>query len=275
MASDLTTLAKLRTYLGTASLAWSDTQLTNAVNAANYAIEQYCDTVFAAANYAEWIDGTNQEYLVLEHVPLIRVNRVATDYQDCLGITNTSAGLISAHVSVAGGSINLVVVGGANEGSDQLTLSTYTTMALLKTAIEALSKGWSCTIQNEEQPKSLRPVSYDAITTSGEYVYLQGADDGIDFTISESSTGILWRGHGWPCGTRSVYADYRAGYETIPAPLETAANSVAADIVRSARRDGALQSETLGDYSWTRAAAWNVLDAHKASLGMFRKVAWR
>jgi len=56
-----------------------------------------------------------------------------------------------------------------------------------------------------------------------------------------------------PDAVKSVLVEYTAGYATVPDDIEQACIEIAAMMYRDRRRDAGLASESLGDYSYTRA----------------------
>jgi hypothetical protein len=274
MASEITTVEKLDTYLG--ANTYSAGQKTAAVAAANDAIERYIGMTVAATDHADWVDGNGSQYLTLDNAPLIYVRRVCKGSQVALEISNTSGDFEFATVAVTDDTMTLTVVGGANAGTETLTLSDYDTMALLRTAILALSKGWAVEIEEEEQPKSIRPLAYGPVTSSTDSMAIEAAYDNDSATIEDKEEGTL--AGSFAAGHMNIYVDYRAGYETMPEALVDIANKVTASMLQRAKRDMALSSEKLGDYSWTAAGGdvkgrpVSVLDFVKGELARFRRI---
>jgi hypothetical protein len=277
--SSLTTVANLDTYLG--SNAYSSGQKTAAVNAANDAIEKYCGYTIAATNHSQWLDSAGGRYVFLDHIPLIYVRRMALSSQSVISISNTSSDAELATVAITPETLEastsptmvLTVVGGTNAGTETLTLTSYSTMAALETAIEALGKGWAVTVNEEEQPKALRPLATTALNSTSAQVDLYAPFDADTCTVDDPGQATLSRACGWPTGNARVYVDYRAGYETIPSALTEIANAVASDMLSRAKRDPQLQSEKLGEYSWTaKASVSSTIQPYKGELQRFRKV---
>lgn len=271
MASDLTTTDLFAAFMGGSTAPYTAGQVSSAVAAANDMIERRCDQTFASTSYALWVDGPGDEYLSLEHVPVIRINRVCNSFQNGIRISNTSSDMTAAVVSINDGEMNLQVFGGANESSSQITLSSYATLALLAAAIVALGDGWAATVEQEEQPKALRPVQI-FLRNSDDSSILEIPDDATECVLQDRRTGLLHRAGGWSSGAQTVYVDYTAGYATIPAALTNVANKVAADILARGKRDGGLQSESLGKYAWTARTGRGqsgILDAYTSELSPF------
>jgi len=74
-----------------------------------------------------------------------------------------------------------------------------------------------------------------------------------DAQIYRANAGMIYRPNGWPSGVNNIFVTWLAGYDTIPSALSLIAKQAIGDVWRRSTRDGGLQSERLGDYSWTAA----------------------
>jgi len=83
--TDLTTLTKVKTYLGISD-SDSDTLLGTLIDAASKAIKNYCHDNFDSTEYTEYHDGPRTEDLVLKHRPIISITDIwddpDRDYED-------------------------------------------------------------------------------------------------------------------------------------------------------------------------------------------------
>lgn len=78
----LTTLAKVKQYLGIATDDTSDDDLlTRLINAASMAIEVYCSRTFLSAAYTETRDGTGTRKMTMRNFPVTAVASVFVDGQ--------------------------------------------------------------------------------------------------------------------------------------------------------------------------------------------------
>lgn len=268
----LTTLAKVQALPGAVS-TWEAADITIAINAATAMIEHYCDRVFDSTARKTWLDGPGSKYFRLLEYPLITLRRVAIDTEWALKINNTSADAVFFEITVAEGSLNLTVTNGANAGTSILTLSSYSTMALLETAIEALNKGWSVTVESEGDPASIRPV-YDGTDSTSGYLYLSHPYDYCTGYIPDARQGLLYRPAGWPSGAGRIYVDYTAGYATIPADLEMVANQLTCDLLRVGAADTRLTALKVGNvaYTYSQSAA-SLIENYKVALMPYKRVA--
>ena len=70
-----------------------------------------------------------------------------------------------------------------------------------------------------------------------------------------------------PSAVKSVLVEYTAGYATVPDDLQQACIDVSKMLFLDRRRDTGMQSENLGDYSYSRASR-SEIDALMASMLM-------
>ncbi len=97
----------------------------------------------------------------------------------------------------------------------------------------------------------------------------------------ESNRGVLLHlGGGWPVGVQNIKVAYTAGYSAIPQDVINAVHVLAAEVYTQAGKGGKLQSETLGQYSYSLAIG-NALDGSdaelataRAALAAYREIRW-
>jgi len=133
----------------------------------------------------------------------------------------------------------------------------------------------------------------DAFPASSELV--EGTDFVLrkdDATATEVSTsGILYHtGKGWPrpstrlqgqltsapgLGMGNIKVVYVAGWATVPADIQFAANKLVTSMIQSMDSGGRLESENIEDYSYSLAGAEDegkFLDSVKGSLARYKRV---
>ncbi len=252
----LITDADLTTYLGTGASAYSPAQITAIVLWADAAVKKYCERDIEATDYRQWL-RCNSGRLLLPQYPIIELYRATGQAEDVATLTNsaTDAGNLSA--ALANGHLDLRVIGGAMDGTHLLTLATYTSMTLLIAAVNALTAphGWlmvpmgGVSNAGARDPRDLKPFSSGLL--SGSPIYLAAPYSASDnLTEIDYEAGIVKGGwQGW------VFADYSAGYSTIPADLIGACAGIAADALRIASTGTTMQEERIGDYSYKLGSA--------------------
>lgn len=238
--------------------------LTALINRATDFIERYCGRRFLSRSYdrAQYI-GNGREKLVIRDFPLSRVFRVSEGRTNTFYVTNTSAVSFAA-VEISATTLYLNADGTVTE----LTLSPYTTIADVVTAINAVS-GWTAT-QIAGGTRKATYTSSDGSTAVSELLpmpaqrckspnvaYVEMPDTDLDdYSIvgggadEDRDSGMLYRVGGWING-ETYYIDYVAGYSTVPAALGEACLMLVKYAKEKASRDSGVSSESLGDYSYS------------------------
>jgi len=267
------TATELEQYLGaTLSGNYTDGQLATAAAVASSAVERYCDRTFEATDYRKWMDGSGTDSLWLEHYPIIKIMQVSCDWEYVGYLSNSSSDSNGISASMAeDGKLWLTVAGGTNAGSSSLTLSSYSTLAALATAVAALSKGWTLTVSEESDPQAMRPFSTSAVYTGS--IYISGPGAWAD-CVPDGDSGRLVSSC-WRRGTKNVYVHYRAGYEAVPEDVQAAACGIARDYLMTHDADGSVTSERLGDYQYQRAAATGIADTYSRLLAPYVRRGYR
>ena len=267
--SALTDLASVKAIPNFPLTKYLDAQIQTACDWAATEIESWCDRHFAAADYRLWMDGPSSQYLRLPEYPIISITRIATGTAQAIRLSNAAAGAEWLAASALEGTLALTIVGGALAGTQSLTLATYATMALLEVAIEALPGNWSAVVENEDDPRSIRPMHGSGEPTG--YFYLYSPSDAIESYIPDVRSGMVELPSGWAHGPGAVFVHFRAGYEAIPSDLHRAATMLAYDLLRASQREQALTSEKLGGYSYSLAAG-GLLDPYKSLLRHYKRL---
>ena len=262
----LTSLANLKQWLGITT-STDDSVLEAAIDRATSRIESYLERNIRSRSYAEWRSGANVDTIRLYQWPVTQVTNVFSGAYASLVVTSTDPTDIRASIAInqEGPSPAAVLTRTTSAGVTTVTtlaFSTYPTTAALGTAIGSTA-GFSCSLGKNMRSAQLRPrAGADAILAT---VTLYGADIPSEYTY-DYHTGRLAIDRSWfaywpldkgvmPSPMKSVLIEYTAGYSTVPEDVEQACIEVASMLYRDRRRDGNLTSESLGDYSYTRAAA--------------------
>lgn len=266
----ITTSALVNTYLGTNSYAAA--QITAAVNAANTGIESYCNRRFARATHREWLYLNGVSELCLTQYPLCRLKRLSNGTKNAVRLEFANTSAVSAQASVADGKLYLssIVTGSAVAGYAEFTLSDYVSMAALKTAIDAntdLDSGWTITVENEDRPEAIRPMSTDDLYNNG-CTWLEAPDCSIPQAGMDIPSGLLtFTGNVWGW----VYVEYEAGYDTIPDDLAQIATEYAVAILANKDSQGAVSSLKLADAAYTFRDASQLLTQFGDRLDAYRR----
>ena len=262
----LTSTANFKTYAGITS-ADDDALIAALITRATSAIEAYCDRVLGSDTYRERLNGNGERMIFLRQYPVTAITLLATSVQDVLQISNSSADAYNAHVSVIANdtdpsiseTMTLVINGGTNDGTDNLTLADYTVTELAAAIID-LVKGWAATVVTGGAWESIELLPAFGIGCfGGNYAYPQTPDEiGTDYVIKgmtqspfSGNNGELHLPSGFTRGNSNVVVRYTAGYSTTPADLEQITIDLVNTYYLSRTTDASMKSERLGDHSKT------------------------
>jgi len=254
----LTTYANLISYADIAE-GTDETLLTALINRATSAIQKYCDRTFISASYCEFHDGDGTTDILVDEYPIISVEMLAVGRIDAVALKNTSADAYNAYVQVDSTDMKLIVSGGTNAGTSTLTLGDYSTLNALITAITALDKGWSASLQTSIYsnwgPSELYPIDGAGClsnSTVGQsniaYLQIPNAPE-YNYRV-QKETGIITRNLSFPKGIQNIMVKYAAGYETTPADLEQICIDLVLNWYYARKREKGLLKERIGDYSY-------------------------
>jgi len=259
----LTSLAEVKRYLRLTSATY-DTVLTEMINAVTNRIEREAGRQFKARDYREWVNGDHQVRVVLRQHPVISVDRVAHGQINVLSATYSGTG-IRAHAQATETAIVLKSISTTGvTTTSTLTYATYPTTSQMADAISAVA-GWTGANILDCLTADLYPLGgQDA---KGRTVFFTAPDvDTEDYWVDRANGIISWTGHPDtyhypfdsrvlmpPRGFQNLLIQYRAGYETIPDDLNMLCRELVAQCWQTSKTNGAIQSESLGDYSYTLA----------------------
>lgn len=280
----LTSLANLKAWLGITALT-DDAVLEQAIDRATSRIESYLERFIRERSYAEWRSGANVSTIRLWNWPVTQITNVFSGAYASLVITREDATDIRASVAVNQevSSPNVTLTRTTAAGVTTVTtlaLSAYPTTALLGAAIDATA-GFNCSVGKNMRSIQLRPrAGADTVLMT---VTLYGADIPSEYTY-DFFTGKLAIDRSWfaywpldkgvmPSPMKSVLIEYTAGYSTVPEDVEQACIEVASMLYRDRRRDGNLNSESLGDYSYSRASSQEMRDRLDVLLERWKDIA--
>jgi hypothetical protein len=247
----LTSTANFKSYAGVTGTD-DDTLIGHLINRATSAIEKYCDRTLRSTSYREQYDGNGDYELLLNEYPITAVEFLATGRRDMLRVTNTSSDAFNARVTVDVTNMTLYIDGGTNDGNDELTLASYT-LTTLVTAINALGKSWSATLQSSDygvwNADEILPVM--GLECLDSYAYVQIPDEPQSDYQIYANQGVIYCPSGFPSGHNNITIRYTAGHSTTPADLEQICIDLVNTYYRSRETDSTVKSEKLGDHTIT------------------------
>ena len=233
-----------------------DELITELINRATFIIEQVCGRKMMSRSYAEWYSGDGGNEIILKNYPVTAVARVAIGEVSAMSIRNTSTDAMYATASVSTTGITLVIVGGANAGTDTVTFAAAATVATMVTAIVALGKGWessaASSLYNGYPSSELFVRGAQSCLSSWSYHYMPSDPvNGYKIDLVEGVVGLpSTLSVGWP----NVYIQYTAGYATIPDDIENACLETVAYLYGLAGEDPSLAEVESDNWKFKRQA---------------------
>jgi hypothetical protein len=244
-------------------------------NAVESWIMHYCDRNFFKQSYRERYDGDGTNVLVLRQYPITAIKRLSLWPAYVIRIANilhetiASVACIPNAVTPTAGKVVL----SKDDVDVELKFSDYATFGLLVAAINAVGNGWqaylvSDTFYNYKCTELIERMGLYCL--EGNWVYLQMPYQRgeLDFdTDSERGIIHLFRyglAHdddlgipqreliGFPRGTRNIFIDYTAGFDTIPDDLKLAIKIIVKYILQKKEEESwGTSSQSVGEVSFS------------------------
>jgi len=217
-------------------------------------IERFCNRKLKTRSYSrESYWGNGRQMITLDQYPVTAVSRVSYGRTNAFSIKNTTA-TNNATAEITASILSLVADGAA---ATTFTLSSYAIINLLLAAIN-LTAGWSATLLDSSLGTRkatdllIRPAMY---CLSPAVAYGEIPDDELtEYMLinpsEDRNAGILQCPSAFTAGIE-FWISYTAGYTPIPYALEAACLELVKYKYNQSKKDGALRSESLGDYSYT------------------------
>ncbi len=248
MANLITRARALYNLNNLATTSAENTTLDALIAAVSAAIERWCRRTFASAAYDEVYDGSEQSELILQHFPVLFVERVACLPTPVLRVQNGAASVQRATVQVTATGLNLTRVASGVAATDTITFVGNATLTDLAAAIAALGNGWSASVAADQF----------ANRASADLRALQGAfaakDSAAELAIHlqeltsfeiDAARGFLVRAARWSGPPRGWRVIYTAGYASVPEDIQEACAQWVAMLFWQTKRDPGLAQETV------------------------------
>ncbi len=287
----LTTLAGLKAHLGI-TVDTYDTILEQYIDHATAKIERWIGRQIKVRNYFEWYGGNNVRSVRVKQYPINNVVGVYTGLAAGMTISSTTASDVRLTVSVNTDPLGTVANGVLAPGvtltrttsagtpsTNTLEFSSYPTTTLLATAISTYA-GFSATATTAMRCAQLHPraggdvkqssVVLTGVNVSSEFVY----DSYLGIVTIRQDAFPTMRSYSarFPSGLQSTLIEYYAGYTTVPDDIHQACLVIAGTMYLSRKSDTSLQSESLGDYSYSMASADSSRALMEDMLGSWKEI---
>lgn len=245
---------------------FSSDQTTDAAAAASAGIEQHVDKTFDQTEYREWLSGDGSSFLEPHVYPLTSIYRVSP-YRDIVAsLWYSGAVRDNATAGISSGKLVLVDPNTVTE----LTLSSYTTMALLAAAVAGVN-GWTMEVTLEGSPRELRPITGQfCLAPTRAYVELPVESVA---TTNYGSIAIRRLNGAFQRGEQNIFAHYKGGYSSVkPAPLTDLACRIARDILLAKEVDGNLAGESGPGYTKSHLSDKDIVKRYTSELTQWRRI---
>ena len=287
----LSTLAQLKSHLGiTAST--DNTILEGYIDHATAKIERWIGRQILVRNYSEWYGGNDVRSVRVKQYPINNVIGVYTGLAAALTIASTVSSDIRLTVSINTEPLGTVASGALAPGVtltrttsagttsiSTLTFATYPDTTSLVAAINAIT-GYSATVTTAMRCAQLHPrasgdikmatVVLTGVNVSSEFVY--DSYLGIVTIRQDAFPTMAQHNARFPSGLQSTLIEYSAGYTTVPDDIHQACMVIAGTAYLSRKSDTSLQSESLGDYSYSMASADSSRAMMEDMLGSWKEI---
>lgn len=252
---------RLRQFQSLANL--NDVTLTHLAEGACGAVENFCGRTFALTSHDELYQGTNSRSLFLNNYPVTSIKSVRSGRQIAVQIQNNTANIQAAQVQTTATALILKIINGGTETPVTLTYADHPTLGSLTTAINGIGNGWYASLNGQfatwaSADLAAYPTTQNArqnvASLSPHYWYLSNYE--LNPKTGELTMPGCWCGSGlWP-----YRITYEAGFDPVPEELLQATAELAASTHKAGKADPNLVSESLGGYSYTRAATKSIAD---------------
>ena len=286
----LTSLAGLKAHLGI-TVSTYDTILEQYIDHASAKIERWIGRQIKLRNYSEWYGGNDVRSVRVKQYPINNVVGVYTGLAAGMTITSTVSSDVRLTVSINTDPLGTVANGvlapcavltrtttAGTTTTDTLLFSTYPTTTSLVAAINAIT-GFSATVTTAMRCAQLHPRAGGDVKQSA--VVLTGVDVSSEFvydsylgivTIRQDAFPMASHNARYPSALQSTLIEYSAGYTTVPDDIHQACLVIAGTMYLSRKSDTSLQSESLGDYSYSMASADSSRAMMEDMLGSWKEI---
>jgi hypothetical protein len=237
-----------------AASAWVDKYTNRVLSIQNIPLYDGTTGAFNSNNYDELLNGTGENTIFVNAVPLISITRISTIVQPALFVRNNDQNTGSrALVAVTTTGVTLTYIANAVTVTNNLAFATYTTINTLVAAINAVGNNWTAGVMGgfgTWSSSDLRPTqgAFGARITTA-YIWIENYDYGQ--FVPNMWTGEIYSWQGFPRSHNNIRIQYVAGYATIPDDLQQAIAEIVVATYLQVGINPNLRSESLGGYSYT------------------------
>lgn len=237
----------------------SDLQvMADIVTSCSALVEKWCARTFAVTAYDELIDGTGHPNIFTTNYPVTQIDRLMFNPTQVITIGNNKSTVTRASFRLDSTNLYLESVDSGTQTNHTIARSSCPMLSDLATAINAFSsEGWSSTALGIYGTWRLADLwspqgGYDVRWVG--YGYLWHHTFGVPAAMQNAALGEIVSSFGFQRGYQNYRCIYRAGFDVIPYEIQQATAELAAAVYLNREVNPNLQSETLGNYSYTNIA---------------------
>jgi len=280
----LTSLANLKSWIGINDHG-DDLQLEGAIDRASSIVESYLDRKILSRTYHEWIDAFSQRTIAVQHHPITDIKTISFGTAEAIYLTLDNADDVLATVENDGANLKFNRVNASGVASSaSLAFSTYPTTSQLVAQINSAVTGFTSTLTKNAYSYTLHRFGGRGMVEAN--MNLTHARDNISEYRVEFDTGRVhllsdrfpnYRAddrltHRFPGTFQGLFIEYTAGFSAVPADVEQVAIEIAAELYRLRLEDTSKNSESLGDYSYSRVSSDEKQNMTLSKLLMYRNL---
>ena len=271
------TLGDARLFLGKGDTDTGDDQIIDMLiqHASEMVAKELGTACVVSRTWKEYYDGHGGMNLWLNSYPVSGVDFVSVGRDDGLSISYTGDDASYATAEVTSTQLKLRKRVSGTLTASTFTLADYATLSALETAVELVS-GWTVIVNTDYTtyaPASLVPVP--AKDVKDVTATLEVPDEGETDCELASEWGRLYNPYCWPRGHNNIYVEYTAGYPRadLPQPIRSACLELVKMMYDLRSKDGAVASETIGEYSYKLAGSVDLTNSTLVAekLGPYRR----
>lgn len=223
-----------------------DTLLTQHINQATEIFESITERKIAAREYVELYRAAGRQ-IVLNHFPIIYVKRLGWSSDDAFTIEYTGSG-VTAYGRIGDSKLVISVVDASGDETDYtFSLDTYKLISTLKTAVEAAGIDVTFTQHENIQSKYLfDTVAVDIKEGARTFSYAELDEEEYKFYKDRGIIGL-----NNSCDIDNVIVEYKAGYETIPQDVKSAAINMVKNMYSLRGGSNNIKSVSLDGYGYS------------------------
>lgn len=223
-----------------------DDLLTQHINQATEIFETQVGRKIVAREYIE-LYRANSSFVVLNNYPVIYVKRLGWSSDDAFSLKYTGSGN-TAYARIGDDKLVITVVDASGGESDStFNLDTYKLVSTLKTAVEAAGIDITFTQHENIQTKYLfDTIAVNIAEETRTFEYAELDEEEYKFYKDQGVIGLPSS-----CVFDNVIVEYKAGYETIPQDITSAAINMVKNMYSLRGGSNNIKSVALDGYSYS------------------------